>query len=145
MENMTPAERQKFAYDLEQAGVEWPEIGEKLGGVTVTRAKELAKMYEHMKGILEQAENEWEKKLILKTNGIGVVKSLRNRELLNNPENIVKAGPQKLLQQRNINKRNLEIIASLLQECGYIKDVKKWLFEDTSRKATLCPHCGLKL
>ncbi len=55
---MLPEERQKLAYDLEQDGKIWPEIAEKLGGVTITRAKELARIYERRKGMLDQAENE---------------------------------------------------------------------------------------
>lgn len=57
----------------------------------------------------------------------------------------MKLGVQKLLILRNINKRNLEIIALLLQEFNYIKDAKEWLSEDNSPKTTHCPHCGLKL
>jgi hypothetical protein len=53
----------------------------------------------------------------------GAVKSLHELDLLNSPEKIVAAGPVELLK-KNIGRRGLLIIASLLQECGYIENAR---------------------
>ena len=53
---------------------------------------------------------------------IGAVKSLHKSRLLNSPETIVAAGPVELLKVKNIGRRAIFTIASLLQERGYIEN-----------------------
>lgn len=105
------------------------------------RARKFAELHERKKIMIKRAVTDWEKKLILRTNGTSVLDSLRNMGLSNDLEKIAKVGPQKLLKERNINKRNLTIIASLLLESGYIKNAEDWI-DSTPKRLTRCPHCS---
>ncbi|HDH34118.1 MAG TPA: hypothetical protein ENH45_00635 [Nitrospirae bacterium] len=142
---MTPEERQKHAYNLHyRHGMKWREIGEELGGVSVTRARALANSYEQKKEDIKKAVTVWEEKLVLRCNGMGVVDCLRDLNLLNNPESLVLAGPRHLLKEKKMNRKNLSAIADLLQEFGYVKDARTWL-GSKPRRRTHCPHCGRKI
>ncbi len=139
---MTPKERQKYAYNLHnRQGMKWREIAEKLGGVSISRARALANAYDQKKEDMKKAATEWEQKLALRCNGMEVVECLRNLDILNNPESLASAGPRHLLKGDKISRRSLSAIAGLLQEFGYIKDAKTWLGYK-SRRRTHCPHCG---
>ncbi len=142
---MTPEERQKHAYDLYyQHGMKWREVGKKLGGVSITRAKALATAYEEKKEDLKKTATVWEKRLALKCNGIGVIEGLRDLNLLNNPESLASAGPRHLLKENKMNRKNLSAIAALLQEFGYVEDARTWLGYKPRRRIH-CSHCGGKI
>ncbi len=142
---MTPEERQKHAYNLYyRHGMKWREIGEKLGGVSVSRARALANAYEQKKEDIKKAATVWEKKLALMCNGMGVIEGLRDLNLLNNPESLASAGPRHLLKGKKMNRKGLSAIAALLQEFGYVEDAKTWLGYKPRRR-THCPHCGGKI
>jgi DNA-directed RNA polymerase alpha subunit len=57
---------------------------------------------------------------------VSTIKSLHESGLLDSPEKIVAAGSIELLKVKNIGRKSLEIIASLLQERGYIENARKW-------------------
>ncbi|MCK5505778.1 MAG: hypothetical protein KAJ10_11475 [Thermodesulfovibrionia bacterium] len=54
---------------------------------------------------------------------ISAVKSLSEAGLLNSPEKIVATGPIELLKMKNIGRKSLLVIASLLQERGYSREL----------------------
>ncbi len=142
---MTPEERQKHAYDLYyQHGMKWREVGKKLGGVSITRAKALATAYEEKKEDLKKTATVWEKRLALMCNGTGIIDCLRDLDLLNNPESLAAAGPRHLLKENKMNRKNLSAIAALLQESGYVEDAETWLGYKPRRQVH-CPHCGGKI
>lgn len=142
---MTPEERQEYAYNLyNRHGMKWREIGEKLGGVSVSRARALANAYEQKREDSKNAATLWEKKLVLKCKGMGVVDCLRDLNLLNNPESLASAGPRHILKGKKINRKSLSAIADLLQESGYVEDAGTWLGYKLRRR-THCPHCGGKI
>ncbi len=89
--------------------------------------------------------NSFEKQLTKYPAGRHFIACLRENGLLNTPEKIVNLGAISLLKQRNITKKNLIVLALLLQEFNYIKDAKEWLYKDSSQKTTHCPNCGFKL
>lgn len=124
---MNPEDRQKLAYDLRQSGMIWKDVGKRLGRVTASRAITLARIYEHKIKITAQASTEWEKNLAVRLGRIDVINRLRNLGLLKNPRNIARISPQKLLEIKNINRKSLLIIASVLQDFGYIEDATLWI------------------
>ena len=123
---MTPAERQQTAYDLHQTGKSWQEIGWKLGGVTKARAQFLAKRHLYQKKKLQYASSEFGEKLSMRLDRISAVKSLHESGLLNSPKKIVAAGPIELLKIKNIGRKSLLVITSLLQERRFIEDARQW-------------------
>ena len=124
---MTTKERQKLAYDMRKSGKTWREIGEKLGGITVTRAMMLARKYERKKRGFEQASTGFEKKVALRYGSSKLVDCLRKSGLSDSPDKIVRLGVQELLKLKNINRRRHVIISSVLEENGYIQDAKVWI------------------
>jgi len=142
--DLTPEERQRYAYNLYyRHGMKWREIGEKLGGVSVSRARALANAYEQKKEDIKKAATAWEQKLALRCNGMGVVECLRDLNLFN-PESLASAGPRHLLKGEKMSRKNLSAIADLLQESGYVEDARTWLGYK-HRRQTHCPHCGHKI
>jgi hypothetical protein len=78
---MVPEEKYRLAYKLKQSRMSWLEIGKILGGVTSERARKFAELHERKIKMTKHAVNEWEKELILRTNGTSVLESLRNMGL----------------------------------------------------------------
>ena len=142
---MPSAGLQKYAYNLYyRHGMKWREIGDELGGISVTRARALANAYERKKEDIKKAATVWEKKLALKCNGMRVIECLRDLNLLNNPESLASAGPRHLLKGEKMSRKSLSAIAALLQESGYVEDARTWLGYKP-RTRTNCPHCGGKI
>lgn len=84
--------------------------------------------------------DEWGKTLALRLDSIDIIISLHDRGLLRNPGKIARSGVHKLVGMNGANRQSLKIVASVLQEFGYIRDAGEWL--GNASKKHKCPHCG---
>jgi hypothetical protein len=78
----------------------------------------------YQKRKLQYTSSEFGEKLSMRLERISAIKSLHSSGLLTRPTKIVAAGPAELLKMRNIGKKSLQVIASLLQERGYIENAR---------------------